>query len=367
MNWWSQPIDQVLRWRARRKKRKLHAKGDREGLIKSIWKEAANAEAEGDADRMRSCSYKLMRFGLFERGWELRIGAALLREQSPLPEWDGGDLVGRTLLIRPHVPKKRIGEELRSSRFIAPVAQKAERCIVLAEHRLVPLFKRSFPGIEARPRETDADQAYAEADVAAYYDTIAFHYAKDTEAMKRCFVPLRADQALVAAMRQRYRMKSTGPLIGISWGSSTKHKILPNLQDWRPLLALPSVTFVSLQYGDIARDLEVLQELSGGRVISDPEVDQLVDLDSFAAQITALDAVVSISNTTVDMAGTVGTPTVYIRDDNPDAIWAGSGPSPWYPAIRILYKEGRPWSEAFVDAKARIEEIIAAPVASAQS
>ena len=80
-------------------------------------------------------------------------------------------------------------------------------------------------------------------------------------------------------------------------------------------------------------------------MINDTKIDQLLDLDGFAAQIAALDAVMSISNTTIDMAGMLGTPTLHIRDDKSSQIWPLSGPSPWYPDMVFLYKQQRPWSD----------------------
>jgi len=75
---------------------------------------------------------------------------------------------------------------------------------------------------------------------------------------------------------------------------------------------------VALQYGETA----IWRCCAfGGRVINDTEIDHRVDLDGFAAQIAALDAVVSISNTTIDMAGMLGVPTVHVRDNKPSAIW----------------------------------------------
>jgi hypothetical protein len=68
-------------------------------------------------------------------------------------------------------------------------------------------------------------------------------------------------------------------------------------------------------------------QFAEGRLISDPKIDQLVDLDGFAAQIAALDTIVSISNTTIDMAGMLGVPTLHIRDDKGSAIWPASGQS----------------------------------------
>lgn len=99
-------------------------------------------------------------------------------------------------------------------------------------------------------------------------------------------------------------------------------------------------------------------------MINDTEIDQLLDLDGFAAQIAALDAVVSISNTTIDMAGMLGTPTLHIRDDKSSQMWPLSGPSPWYPDMVFLYKQQRPWSDVFVEARSRVEQMLAA-VASA--
>jgi hypothetical protein len=354
VTWWRRWSEQRRNdLRALRQKRKT----DREEFIKYALDASAIAEAEGDPAEIGSSTYKLLRAELYERAWELRIRAAALQQQSPIPEWDGGDLAGLTMLIRVYRPTITVGEELRLARFIAPVAKRARRCIVLVEARLVPLLRRSFPGVDVRPRGIDDTAAFAEADVAAYYETIALHYAKTAEEMRRCFVPMRADPTLADSIRERYRQKASGPLVGISWWSSNARKVLPDLKDWAPLLGWSAATFVSLQYGDIASDLEVLRELAGGRVVQDTEIDQLVDLDAFAAQITALDAVVSISNTTIDMAGTLNAPTVHIRDDKSSQIWPLSGPSPWYPGMMFLYKQQRPWSDVFVEARDRLEQI----------
>ena len=297
-------------------------------------------------------------FELYERAWELRLRGVRLKRELPISEWEGDDLAGRDILVECYAPKDRIGEELRLARFIAPVANRACRCIVLAEHRLVPLLRRSFPAVDVRPSGIDDAAAFAEADIAAYYETIAFHLAKNAEDMRRAFVPLRADPRRVSSIRQRYRRASEAPLIGLSWGSSNESKVLPNLEDWAPLLDWPAANFVSLQYGDIRRDLEVLRSSAGSRVIHDPAIDQLTDFDGFAAQISALDAVVSISNTTSDMAGMLGTPTLHIRDDKATAIWPRSGPSPWYPDMIFLYKQKRPWPKVLAEARSLLEQTI---------
>ena len=362
MNWRRKWMERLLGWRAPRQKGgKKPAQANREDVIEDALEAVAVAESKGDPEKMHRASYKLLRLGLYERAWALRMRTAELHQPSSIPEWQGEDLTDRKILVRAYVPKDRIGEELRLARFIAPVAQRARGCIVLAEPRLVPLLRRSFPGADVRSRKVYDDPPFAEVDVGAYYETIAFHYARTAEEMSRSFVPLNPDPTLVASIRQRYKLSSPGPLVGISWWSSNEKKVLPDLKDWAPLLDLEPANFVSLQYGDIKSDLSALEELTSGRVIHDTGINQMVDLDGFAAQIAALDAVVAISNTTIDMAGMLGVPAIHIRDDKPSAIWPPSGPSPWYPSMIFLYKQKRPWADVFAEARRILEQMLSAP------
>jgi hypothetical protein len=334
-------------------------KATREDLVKYAYETATAAEAEGDPEKMHRCTYKLIRLELYERAWELRVRAAQIGQPSALPEWDGSDLSDRTVLVRAYSPRNRVGEELRLARFIGPIAKQARRTIVLAEPRLVPLLARSFEGIEVRPRGADDAAASADADVAAYYETVALHHARTSEQMRRSLVRLQADPARSAEFRERYKQVSNGPVIGISWGSSNGDKVVPDLESWASVLRWPSATFVSLQYGNAESDLGVLRQLTNGRVIEDKEVDQIKDLDGFAAQVAALDGVVAISNTTIDMAGMLGVPTAHLRDDNlSSAIWPRTGPSPWYPDMIFVYRERRPWADMLAEAKTRLEKVI---------
>jgi hypothetical protein len=338
----------------KRVSKKPRGKVKAERTAEDILEAAARAENLGDARGMYELSYKLIRHERYERAWQLRKKVAEMAQPASVPYWDGSELAGKSLLIWPFVPKNRVGEELRLSRFIAPAAKAARNCVVLTEPRLVPLFRRSF-GVDARVRGTDDAACLAEADVVASYEGIALHHARDAEEMRRAFVSLRPDPERAASLRQRYRHASNGPLIGISWWSSNEKKELPDLAGWVPLLGWDQANFVSLQYGDTESDRATLDRLTAGRMIYDSDIDQIADMDGFAAQIAALDAVVSISNTTIDTAGMLGVPTVHIRPDKPSAIWPSSGPSPWYPSMTFLYRQRRPWRDVFVEARRHLE------------
>ena len=133
---------------------------------------------------------------------------------EPLPEWDGVDLTGRTILVRAYTPRDRVGEELRLARFhraggaASPAHNRACRTSVGPAAPLQLRWGR------CAPRGIDNAAAFAEADVAAYYETIALRYAKTAEAMRGAFVALQADPGRSRSLWQRYAQGLGGPLVG---------------------------------------------------------------------------------------------------------------------------------------------------------
>ena len=149
-------------------------------------------------------------------------------------------------------------------------------------------------------------------------------------------------------LRTGYIAENAKPLIGVFWYSSHHGKDLPHLKDWQRFIAKSEARFVSLQYGAVEDDI---RELGADRVINDPAIDQLIDMDGFAAQIAALDAVVAISGTPVHLAGALGVPTVVVRDDWFRRQWpVMTDRVPWYPNLRVAGKDGREWAAVFDDA-----------------
>src|SRR3546814_13750612 len=94
-------------------------------------------------------------------------------------------------------------------------------------------------------------------------------------------------------------------------------------------------------YGDVAADLEATRAATGVEVAHDPEIVPLADLDGFAAQLAAVDLVISISNSTVHQAGGLGRPVWGLLHVRPDWRWGVAGDaSPWFPSLR-LYRQVR--------------------------
>jgi hypothetical protein len=170
------------------------------------------------------------------------------------------------------------------------------------------------------------------------------------------FLPLQVDAAESAEIRRTYQAGRELPLVGISWWSSHFGKDLPSIGDWAGLVRSVDAIFVNIQYGNVAVDWEVLKEAAPGRVVRDESVDQLVDMDRFASQLGALDAIVTISNTGVHLAGAMGLPVCLVRDDWFRRGWPVlTDRTPWYPGAVVFGKKGRSWSDVFDGVKNQLE------------
>jgi hypothetical protein len=101
------------------------------------------------------------------------------------------------------------------------------------------------------------------------------------------------------------------------------------------------IRWISLQYGD--RDaLEQLTAATQAPVLIDCDVDQLADIDRFAAQIAALDMVITIDNSTAHIAGALGVPVWVMLPFAPDWRWLlERADSPWYPTMRLIRQPRR--------------------------
>jgi ADP-heptose:LPS heptosyltransferase len=89
-----------------------------------------------------------------------------------------------------------------------------------------------------------------------------------------------------------------------------------------------------LQYGNHdALDNDV----QGAPVFIDRSVDQFSNIDRFAAQVAAMDLVITIDNSTAHLAGALGIPTWVLLPFSRDWRWLQAREdSPWYPTIRLF-------------------------------
>ena len=79
--------------------------------------------------------------------------------------------------------------------------------------------------------------------------------------------------------------------------------------EWSPVLEIPNVTFINLQYKDFEDDLAKVREELGVTVHNFDDLDQWNNIDDVTALCAALDIVITNKITVVYMSAGVGTVT----------------------------------------------------------
>ena len=287
----------------------------------------------------------------FTEGWDeyawrfRRTHTTTLHDRFDMPYWEGEPLQGRHLLIW---TEQGPGDEILIASMIPNVLAQGAKCTLVCTARLASLFRRSFPSVDILLREhIVAGTAKAPgADFQASLSHLGRSLRQGLPAFPSEGAYLKADPELTDHLRTGYQAGVDKPLIGISWRSANpaaESEKSTTLADWTDLLSIPDLRFVSLQYGHHTPEIEAAKKATGAEIIVDPSVDPLTDLDRFAAQVAAMDLVISVSNTTVHVAGGLGRPVWTLVPASVGRIWywfLERTNSPWYPSMR-LFRQNR--------------------------
>jgi ADP-heptose:LPS heptosyltransferase len=152
---------------------------------------------------------------------------------------------------------------------------------------------------------------------------------------------LAADPAKTSAWRARLDNAAQGrKKIGFVWQGRPQH---PNdrvrsvgLQALSPLLALPNVLPVSLQFGEGREQLA--QHRLGARVVDAGA--EIKDFGDSAAVISALDCVVTIDSAIAHLTGALGKPGYVMLSYAGEWRWLETRTdSPWYPTLELVRQD----------------------------
>lgn len=266
----------------------------------------------------------------YESRWRTKDHDTPMRPY-PQPLWTGEKLASGRLLIW---GEQGIGDEIMFAGLLPDVIRQGNRCVLDSNARLKPLFSRSFPGVEV------VSGHVPELDIAAHLPSgsLPGMFRASNAAFAGTTSPyLIADPA----ERERFRTRYAGgrKLVGLAWHTINR-KTGPSrsmdLSLFAPLFARPDVRWVSLQYGD-HNPLEEQAEAAKAPILIDRSVDQFADIDVFAAQIAALDLVITIDNSTAHLAAALGVPVWLLLPFAADWRWLDAGEeSAWYPTMRLF-------------------------------
>ena len=269
--------------------------------------------------------------GWGEHEWRLRLEPS----QRVFPErpWRGESLAGKHIYVE---AEQGFGDMLQFARYIPFLAARAAKVTFRVPQTLAPLMRASLPGV-AILTESDAPVA-SQCDIALLSLPHVFKTRLETIPASVPYLRPAAEMA----MRWRNRLAGLkGLKVGLVWAGNPEHnndmRRSIGLQALAGLLAVPGVSFVSLQYGPRSADVKTLDP---DGVIEDLST-ELGDYSDTAGAILALDLVISVDTSVVHLAGALAKPVWVLTPRAGDWRWMfGKEDSPWYPTMR-LYRQRR--------------------------
>lgn len=275
-------------------------------------------------------------FSYHKYRWHSKI-SKITKAAVPLAQWDGKSPICSLLVL----PEQGVGDEILFSTFFKPLQNKAKKITIAADHRLIPLFQRTFPTFTFIDK--DKEILFKEYDAHIYTADMGYHFSTAI-GWKDGYLSVNKDQG--QSIRKKYQAMFPGKkLIGLSWKSTRMDEFGRfrniDLEHWSNVIKGKNCQFISLQYGNPTADIKYIKDILDIDIHVDPDVDCHNDLDAHAAQISALDLVITATNTTAHLAGATKKPVWIIAPIGPSLFWCWGleGGTDFYPEARLFRAE----------------------------
>ena len=287
----------------------IAAGGAAEPLFSSDGKDRAQAWDEA------------MRSGDFGRAWA--ITDAFLREPLPAKHegprhfqriWRGEPLAGRRVLVRCY---HGLGDTIQFVRFAAPLRALAREVTVWCQPELMNLVGTAAGVDRVVPLHEGTPDVAFDVDIEIMELAHALRVtARDVGAR----VPYLACRPEPRPRDGRFRIGLVAEA-----GDWDRRRSVP-LSALEPLLRLPDAEILSLRPGTRLDGLPI-------RDFSTPSIDTL------AARLCTLDAVVSVDTMVAHLAGALGLTAATLLHSCADWRWGRGETSVWYPTMRLFRQQ----------------------------
>jgi len=122
-----------------------------------------------------------------------------------------------------------------------------------------------------------------------------------------------------------------------------------NITYLEPLFKIKKLNFLNLKYGDVSDELLEAEKKFGIKIDSIENLDLFNDIEKLISTIDLCDIVVTVSNVTAHLAGSIGEKAAVLVPYGRGKIWYWhhrSGSSLWYPQLKIFHQEtATTWTE----------------------
>lgn len=297
---------------------------------------------------------------LYENRWQASEKAKYLK--TSVPELTDFSVVNKTIFIW---AEQGIGDQILFSSLLYDAFKTQNHFYVSLEPRLINLFKRSFShldhitfiSINERLAESKYDFHLPIGSLGKFFRNSIEDFNSHPKAY------LKTDEIQVNALRNKIK-KNSQKICGISWMSQNaeigKEKSL-SLTELLPILSIPNITFINLQYGETKKEINSILNQSGIEIYTIDEIDNFNDLDGLASLINTCDYIVTSSNVTAHIAGALNKETFLLIPYTHGRIWywgESENKSLWYPSIEIFRcTENGLWSHPIEIITSKLKDI----------
>lgn len=286
-------------------------------------------------------SYYAQRFHYPAARKGLRKDAATIDFFAGKSVWTGSGQAGQVAIWA----EQGIGDHVLFSTLIPELIAARVPFVYEVDRRLLAAYRRAFPAGCFVAQESPLNEVLQRAEHALAAGSLPGLFRRSKESFAR--QPSRLLGALPerrAYYRSRMDALGTGLKVALSWQSTRGgQRGLSKgaaLMQFAPLLDLPGVHFVDVQYGDTRAERDELERIHDVRMLHFDGVDYYNDLEEVLAILDACDLLITTSNANAHFAGALGKPVwlLYPAEKPPFHYWAhdGSHRCLWYPSVEIV-------------------------------
>jgi tetratricopeptide (TPR) repeat protein len=284
-------------------------------------------------------------------------------QKTTIPSSSKSEFKGRLLIWA----EQGLGDEIFYAGLLPMLSKKDVSIALSADKRLHSIYQRSFPKIDLLDKKilmnSSIDTGF---DAQAPIGDLGFLLDIDTAAIQVTRSPyLMSDHVKRDSYRRTISAFGSGLVCGVAWksvnqkfGSAKSIK----LNSFEPLLGLSGVHFVNLQYGDVKEEIRQVKSTFSVDVHQVPGVDVFNDIDSLLALIDACDVIVTTSNVTAHLAGSIGKRAAVLVPHSTGKIWywhENDEYSFWYPSLKMFYQDNTlTWEQTIEDCSGWLKSLL---------
>ena len=299
----------------------------------------------------------------FDVAWEdYDVGIALGERKfrySGQRTWNGEALAGKTILV---YGEQGLGDEILFASCLKEVIEIAGKTIIECNPKLVSLFEVSFPTAIVCVAEQHSTANWIDGlpkwDVETPIGSLPMFLRRSMDSFRRNRY-LKTNPDRVQYWNSRLLSLGAGLTVGISWRGGTawtgSRERSIDLRLWAPILAMPGIHLVNLQYGDYRDEVSVVAKEFGRRIYTWD--DALASYEETASLVDALDLVISVQTAVVHLAGALGKRVFALIPVSPEWRYGAEGNEMiWYENVRLFRQEKQnDWSQVICNVVRELE------------